>query len=312
MSFFLYKENKLINVIIPTYRPDERFIKLIDKLNEQTIQPDRIIVINTEKKWWDEISVPEKWHNVEVCHIEKSEFDHGNTRNKGMAMADADICICMTMDAVPADERLIEELISPLADERVAVSYARQLAFENSSYTEKLTREFNYPGESQLKSTSDIERLQIKAYFCSNVCCAYNKKVFDELGGFVKQTIFNEDMLYAAKAINAGYCVAYQAEAKVYHSHEYSGVTQFHRNFDNGVSHAQYPEVFNTVTQEGEGFRMVKTVIAKLLKTGHLFEAVRYIWCTACKFIGFKLGCKYESLPRWLVLKCTSDKSYFA
>ena len=300
----------MINVIIPTYKPDKRFADLIDKLNNQTIVPDKIWVINTEEEFWNNDSV-KGFSNIEVRHISKEEFDHGNTRNMGMSLSDADICIMMTMDAIPANNAMIEELIKPLTDEKVAASFARQLAFENSSYTEKLTRGFNYPAESEIKSAKDIERLQIKAFFCSNVCCAYNKKIFDELGGFVKKTIFNEDMLYASKALHAGYSIAYQAEAMVYHSHEYSGIAQFRRNFDNGVSHAQYPEVFDEVSQEGEGFRMVKTVLAKLVKKCHFIEAVRYIWCTGCKFIGFKLGCKYKKLPKKLVLAFTSDKSYF-
>lgn len=301
----------MVNVIIPVYRPDERFVELINKLKTQTIVPDRIIVINTEEKLWTETLGDKGMDGVEVCHITKQEFDHGNTRNKGMAMSDADICIMMTMDAIPADDRLVEYIVKPLEDEKVVASYARQLAYENSSLTEKLTREFNYPDVSRVKSASDIEELQIKAFFCSNVCCAYKKIIFDELGGFVTKTIFNEDMLFAAKAIDAGYSIAYCAEALVYHSHEYSGIMQFHRNFDNGVSHAQNPEVFERVTQEGEGMRMVKTVISKLLGAGHIFEAVRYIWCTGCKYIGFKLGCRYNRLPKAMVLWCTSDKSYF-
>ncbi len=298
----------MINVIIPAYKPDERFKKLLSMLNEQTCAPDRIIVINTEEKYWDE-SI--KADNLNLIHISKAEFDHGNTRNKGMAMADSDICIMMTMDAVPADNKLIENLIKPLEDERVAASYARQLAYDNSSLIEKMTRDFNYPDESLIKTAADIERLQIKAFFCSNVCCAYNKRIFDELGGFVKKTIFNEDMLFAAKAIEAGYAIAYCAQARVYHSHEYSGIMQFHRNFDNGVSHAQYPEVFSKVSQDGEGFKMVRTVLGRLMKKGHIIEAVRYFWSSGCKFLGFKLGCRYKKLPKWMVLAFTSDKSYF-
>lgn len=301
----------MIDVIIPTYKPDKRFVELIDKLNEQTIQPNKIFVINTEKNMWEKANVLKEWDNVEVCHISKQEFDHGNTRNMGMSMSNADICIMMTMDAIPANNQLIEEIIKPLENNDIAVSYARQLAYESSSMTEKLTREFNYPDVSRVKSAKDIDELQIKAFFCSNVCCAYKKSVFDKLGGFVKKTIFNEDMLFAAKAIDGGYSVAYCATALVYHSHEYSGIMQFHRNFDNGVSHAQNPDVFERVTQEGEGMRMVKTVIAKLIKKGHLPEAVRYIWCTGCKYIGFKLGCRYMKLPKSVVMWCTTDKSYF-
>ena len=58
-----------------------------------------------------------------------------------------------------------------------------------------------------------LRRLGIKTFFCSNVCAAYRREIYEELGGFVKHTIFNEDMIYAAKAVEAGYAIAYAADA---------------------------------------------------------------------------------------------------
>lgn len=76
------------------------------------------------------------------------------------------------------------------------------------------------------------------------MCAAYKKEVFRKLGGFERHVNFNEDMLFAAKAVQAGWKIAYCAGAKVYHCHNYTCAEQFHRNFDNGVSQAQHPEVF--------------------------------------------------------------------
>lgn len=303
-----------INVIIPTYKPDEGFIKLLQKLCEQTVKVDRVIVMNTEEQLFIKTGVPQDITSkliVEVHHISKDDFDHGKTRHEAMEMSDADICVLMTQDAMPADNKVIEELIKPFEQEEIAVSYGRQLAFENSSFVEKLTRDFNYPDEDMVKSIADLERLQIKTFFCSNVCSAYRKSVYMQLDGFVRKTIFNEDMLFAAKALRAGYKVAYCSKAKVFHSHDYNGKQHFKRNFDNGVSHAQYPEVFEGVGQDGEGLKMVKTVTGKLIKNGHILAVPRYIWHTGCKYIGFKLGCRYKKLPKWFVMVCTSDKSFF-
>ena len=55
------------------------------------------------------------------------------------------------------------------------------------------------------------------------------KSVYKELGGFVPRAIFNEDMILAGTMIKAGYGIAYAADAKVIHSHNYSGRQQFHR-----------------------------------------------------------------------------------
>ena len=103
-----------IDVIIPTYKPDKGFIELLDMLLAQSIIPDRIIVANTESSYWDSFvkKYPDKecLKKTEVFHVEKSEFDHGKTRNEAMKRSDANICIVMTMDAIPANEKLIENL----------------------------------------------------------------------------------------------------------------------------------------------------------------------------------------------------------
>ena len=102
----------------------------------------------------------------------------------------------MTQDALPADNRLLEELTAPfLSDDRIAVSYARQLPEKDSGEIERFTRAYNYPEESCVKGKEQLSEMGIKTYFCSNVCAAYKKDIYQELGGFVRHTIFNEDMM---------------------------------------------------------------------------------------------------------------------
>lgn len=305
----------VIDVIIPTYKPDGKFKQLVQLLEVQTVSINRIIVINTEEKYMNAFHIGTHFlaehKKLWISHISEKEFDHGKTRNQGASKSKADILVFMTQDAVPEDEHLIENLIAPLKDETVACSYARQLPSGSATVTERLTREFNYPAESCIKSKEDLGRLGIKTYFCSNVCCAYNAKIFRELKGFVNHTIFNEDMLYAAKAVDNGYGIAYAADARVIHSHNYSGTQQFHRNFDLGVSQADHPEIFEEISSESEGIRMVKTTIRKLKEAGAAKEIPGYIYTSGCKFIGYRLGKKYKKLPKWLILKSTLSPVYW-
>ena len=76
------------------------------------------------------------------------------------------------------------------------------------------------------------------------MCAAYDKGIYQKTGGFTERAIFNEDMICAGTMIQKGYSVVYAADARVYHSHNYSGRQQFHRNFDLGVSQAEHPEIF--------------------------------------------------------------------
>lgn len=160
------------------------------------------------------------------------------------------------------------------------MAYARQLPREDSTPVESYTREFNYPAKSRIKSAADLDSLGIKTFFCSNVCAAYRREIYEELGGFVRHTIFNEDMIYAAKAVEAGYSVAYAADAQVVHSHNYTNGQQFHRNFDLGVSQAEHPEIFAAYPSESEGKRMVKDVTV-YLRSNHMSAGLPHFICNA-------------------------------
>ena len=194
-----------VDVLIPVYKPDRRFARLLQMLKKQTVVPDRIIIMNTEKAYWN----AEGYRDIpgmEVHHLTKEEFDHGGTRNLAAWYSESDIMIFMTDDAVPQDEYLIENLLKGLDQkgtegETVAVAYAKQLPAKDCHTIERYTRSFNYPDTPMIKTKKDLETMGIKTYFASNVCCAYRKDIFRKLEGFVNSTIFNEDMIYAATAM---------------------------------------------------------------------------------------------------------------
>ena len=190
-------------------------------------------------------------------------------------------------------------------------AYARQLPKKDCRFLEKYTRSFNYQEQSCLKTEKDVQTYGIKTYFCSNVCAAYDHRIYDEIGGFPEHAIFNEDMIYAGWMVKKGYGVAYVSEARVYHSHNYTCMQQFHRNFDLGVSQAEHPEVFEGVPSEGEGIRLVKKSMAYLLKTGHIWLIPGLFLQSASKYAGYFLGKRYKKLPEKMIRSCTMNPEYW-
>lgn len=299
-----------IDVMIPVYRPGRELRELLLKLNRQTVVPERILLVNTEESLFDP-SCTEGIPGVEVIHISKGEFDHGGTRHMAATMLKAALILFMTQDAVPADEHLIEALARPFDDPRVCASYARQLPDSRCSILERYTRSFNYGEESRIKTEKDIPVLGIKTFFCSNVCAMYRKTAYEELGGFERHTIFNEDMIFAGKLVQHHRAIAYCADAKVIHSHNYTGIQQFHRNFDLGVSQADHPEIFGNVKSESEGIRMVKQTAAYLCRIHKPWLLWQLVWQSGWKYMGYRLGKNYKKLPRWLIDKCTMNREYW-
>lgn len=301
-----------IDVIIPVYRPTEKLHKVLYRLCRQTHLPEQIILLNTRDGIKLDVSVCKDRVSVTEIPILEKEFDHGRTREQGIWMSDADIVVMMTQDAVPADPFLLEKLSEVLNEHPDAVAaYARQIPDQNCGLLEKYTRVFNYPPKSQIKSQKDLPKLGIKTYFCSNVCAAYKKSIYEEIGGFVKKAIFNEDMIYAGTMAKRGYGIAYAADACVIHSHNYSCRQQFHRNFDLGVSQADHPEIFEGVPSEGEGLRLVKKSLAYLIKTGHIWLVPKLAGQSGFKYMGYFLGKRYKKLPKKVILFCTMNREYW-
>ena len=304
-------ENKTVDVIIPAYHPGKEFATLIKRLEKQSVPIHRIIVMNTEESMWNK-----EWEKLsdvmEIHHIAKSEFDHGGTRARAAELSDADVMIFMTQDAMPADRELLAELLKALEqDENIAAAYARQLPNAECSFVERYTRAFNYPDRSVVKTKEDMDQYGIKTFFCSNVCAAYKKDIYQKQGGFVRRTIFNEDMIYAGGLIQAGYGIAYAAEAKVIHSHNYNCMQQFHRNFDLGVSQAEHPEIFEGVPSEGEGMRLVRKTLSHLVRSGKIWLIPGFVLQCAGKYAGYLAGKNFRRLPKKFVLWCTMSPNYW-
>ena len=304
-------ENKTVDVIIPAYHPGNEFATLIKRLAKQSVPIHRIIVMNTEESMWNK-----EWEKLsdamEVHHLTKEEFDHGGTRARAAELSDADVMVFMTQDAMPADRELLAELLKALdQEENIAAAYARQLPNAECSFVERYTRAFNYPDTSLVKTKADLDKYGIKTFFCSNVCAAYKKDIYEKQGGFVRRTIFNEDMIYAGGLIQAGYGIAYAAEARVIHSHNYNCMQQFHRNFDLGVSQAEHPEIFEGVPSEGEGMRLVKKTLAYLIHSGRIWLIPGFVLQCAGKYAGYLAGKKFRKLPKKFILWCTMSPNYW-
>lgn len=300
-----------VDAVIPAYKPGHDLRELVEKLLDQTVRLGRIIIINTDREFFDEkeyLIAPV----VEVVHITRHEFDHAGTRDMGLRMSDADYVLFMTMDAIPKDNYLVEKLLSGFRRaDNIAVSYARQLPKKDCNRIERITREFNYPAQSRVQTSDDIKELGIKAYFCSDVCAMYDTSIYRSLGGFKAPAIFNEDMVYAAGALDAGYAVSYCADALVYHSHNYTGRQYYRRNFDLGVSQADHPEIFERFNVKGTGMQLVRKSLAQICRRGTPADIIRLVYYSGMKYLGFRKGKNYHKLSLKSCLKHTSDKEYW-
>lgn len=278
------------SVIIPTYNPNEKFVELMNSLEMQTITTDSMIVIDSESA----IDIRSKIKNprVKIEKIAKKDFNHGATRQKGVEMAhDAEIIVFLTQDAILADEHALESLIRSFDDETIGAAYGRQLPHKDADCIAAHARLFNYPDSSRIKSMRDMNELGIKTAFISNSFAAYRRSVLCEVGGFPKHVILSEDTYVAAKMLLQGWKIAYCANAKVYHSHNYSLLQEYKRYFDIGAFHGEEVWIRELFGQaEGEGKKFVLSEIRHLIKSDKRYLFGSVLIRTVFKYLGYKLG----------------------
>lgn len=306
-----------VDVVIPVYQPDDKLKMIVSRLMGQTVRPNNIFLIHTMCEKTEAQTrrllkdLMDNYEEVHVLDIREDEFDHGGTRAKAMEMCQSDYVLMMTMDAVPKNPKLIATLLKAHG-EKIAVVYAKQEPEKNCRTIERFTRSFNYPDEpSSGIETAARTNNGIKAIFCSDVCAMYERNAYEEVGGFPAKAIFNEDEIFAAKALKAGYDVCYEPDAVVIHSHNYNGIQYFRRYFDMGVSQADFRYVFDEYHAEDEGVRLVKNTFDYLMKRECYWEIPILIYHSGMKYLGLQLGKRYKKLPKELVLKLTSNKNYW-
>ena len=117
--------NKKIDVLIPVYKPDKSFDTVISRLLNQKIKVNKIIIINTVDHKSGELKNIWNSDKILIKNIQKSEFNHGLTRNYGMTLSDADYV--MYCDS----------------DDGFCNTFALKIIFENIDISEKEGKPFD-------------------------------------------------------------------------------------------------------------------------------------------------------------------------
>lgn len=280
-----------VSVIIPTCNAGKYIGQQLDILLRQTVKPCEIIVVDSASDDTTCQIATSQGEPVKLLEIRREEFDHGGTRDFALRQTEGDYVLFLTQDALPIDERYIENLIAPMVrDTAVAAVCARQVAYPDAREYERLNREFNYPTQGRVWSADDIDRFGVKAYFFSDACSAYRRSAYDAVGGFDRPIETNEDMLIAAKLIHAGYKLAYEPTAQVYHSHCFSLRHEYERNKSIARVMARYSERLVGANSDREGMRLALAVSGQLLRQGRLVSLVRFIAILAARFLGNRAG----------------------
>jgi rhamnosyltransferase len=336
-------------LIIPTYQAEKFVPRLLSSIFEQTLLPDKILIIDSsstdktiekiqeysrnrtplcpladakglslpqgERRYQENQKFREQAENlIQIKIIPKAEFNHGRTRDLGIREVAADFYIFLTQDAILVNPQAFENLIACYQNPNVGCAYGRQLPHHDATLLASHARAFNYPETSCLKRYNDREKLGVKTYFNSDSFSSYRATAYHEAGGFPNHTILGEDAYIAAKMLTSPshFEIAYCAEAMVYHSHNYSPLEEFKRYFDIGVFHAQEPWLLKDFSgPASEGKKYVLSELSLCLKQDAWGTFCVSILSIAMKLLGYALGKNFKKLPLSLCKKFSMHKGFW-
>lgn len=299
-----------VGVVIPTLNAGEHVPRMVSALQSQTLVPERFLVIDSSSE--DDTVAGFRAAGAEIRIIPRESFDHGGTRQMAVEiLSDLEFIIFLTQDAIPAHPEALANLIAAFENRKTGVAYGRQLPSPGAGLLGAHARLFNYPDKCQLRGLADAPQYGIKTVFCSNSFAAYRRSALDTTCGFPMGTIWGEDMLIAASLLKNGWKIRYAAQAKVYHSHDYSLVEEFRRYFDSGVLLGSRSDLLGPFMQtSGEGLRFIWSEMNYLRsRAPHLVPLA--LAHTLCKYSGYRLGRLSGNFPPALNRRLSMNHGYW-
>jgi rhamnosyltransferase len=308
-----------VSVIIPTWNGGKWLEQLLTMLEEQTLVPDEILLVDSGST--DATRSIAHRYQVQFLSIEQQDFDHGGTRSLAAAHTSGDILVYMTQDAIPAGKDALQRLVEPLLDQddsdnkKIAATYGRQLPAPDATLFSEHLRLYNYPAQPEgveVRCWQDRTRLGFKTIFISNSFAAWQREYLAETDFFPERLLFGEDTLTVAKLLESGYCVAYVSDACVYHSHNYSILQDLRRYFDIGVFHvSQRRQLMKFGGLGGAGRKYVRSELAMLLTRKKFFLLPEWFLRNSGKFIAYNLGKRYRNIPHGLAQRLSMTRSWW-
>nr|CAA6814730.1 MAG: O antigen biosynthesis rhamnosyltransferase rfbN (EC [uncultured Thiotrichaceae bacterium] len=299
-----------VAVVVLTRNAGELWASWIQGVKRQSVKAGRYLVIDSSSS--DGTAEQAISAGFDVFGIDPKDFNHGGTRQLATELCpDAKFIVYMTQDAILEQADSLQQLLSAMEDETVAMSYGRHVPHESAGLLESHARSFTYPAVSSSRSRDDFEKLGFRAAFSSDVYACYRVSALRSVGGFPEKVIVSEDSYVTACLLLAGWRTVYSAQSEVRHSHRYSLLQVFRRYFDVGVFHVNEAALLEGIGKpDKEAGVYVRSLISYLYQRRKVllpFAAVQ----TFVKLIGFRLGKRYADLPNWLCSVISLQKSYW-
>ncbi len=198
-----------ISVLIRAYNESKWINICLKKLNEQSIKPIEIIVVDNNSTDGT-IAITKNFYKKTKVYKYNHSYTPGKMLNYGMSKCKGDYVLIISAHCIPCDNYLIENLIESLIkNTKICAAYARQVSLNFSDDLTVRDLMLTYGSESKIQKTDPQ----------FNNACSIIKKSEWKNNKFDNSITNLEDRYWAAQKLKKGKLIYYSADSKVFHYH---------------------------------------------------------------------------------------------
>lgn len=300
----------LASVIIPTKNEEKSIGECLERVYHQSVDFAFEVLVMDSGSQDHTLQIVEKYP-AQVEQIRAGEFHHARTRNLGALKSSGKYLVFLSGDAIPADSHWLSGLLKNFAAPQIAAVYGRQLPNADATPERAYFLQHRY-GTKRLVRTAGRGVLgKHLLYQFSNVNSAIRREVWKRFP-FAEDLNAYEDFSFAVQALQHGYSIAYEPEAAVFHSHNYSMWRSFQQYFDSGVLYRRR-ELWDPRQRRrmrSDGIRYLWKEIEYLVNHG-VGHRVPYVVCyEAMRYLGLFLGRNENLLPDAIKKRTSSHRLF--
>lgn len=214
-----------VSIIIRTFNEQKHLHKLFDAIGRQSLKKFETIVIDSGS--FDQTREIAEQRADQLIRISSHDFTFGYSLNVGIKVAKGKYVVIISAHTIPCDDYWLENLIAPLADDKVAMAYGRQIGLACSKFSEAEDLERLFGPDPRIDSS--------ESYAVNNANSALKKELWNEYS-FDEKLTGLEDVDWARHWMQKGRQVIYKPEAAIYHIHEETWRQVGHRYYREAVA----------------------------------------------------------------------------
>lgn len=236
---------------------------------------------------------------VRLVQIPSQQFHHARTRNLAASLAQGEILVFLSQDAIPASEHWLEMMLKNFEDSTVGAVYGRQFPKPGSTLERRDVFDAIYGSEKIVKDPAQRTGAGYRFYHFSNVNAAVRRSLWEK-HRFPEELKVFEDLGIAKRILDDGWKIVYEPNAPVFHSHTHDTLALFKRYFDIGYT-LKVLRIWDSPGTRAslirDGWKMLRRKMQRVNRT-NLNRAVRHaVAQDMAKSFGLFLGLNQSRLP---------------